>query len=1122
MKRINILKAAGAALATLAILSSCVGEPFQEVTEINLSRCLSPQNLSARVDVATGDNVIFDWDVNKDADSYSLVISTVQVDENKAIVAGSEVVAETVTVQPSEVPYSIRLTADNNYTFKVQALSESRDASAWSEFGDAVKTYAVKDNLFPEITARTENSVSLQWSKDASDYKEVTVLSARPVKGGETVEYTLKDAEKTAAAATISGLAASTEYQITLFYMSASRGAVDAWTMASPGTMTTVSTSEALVANVTSGGEIYLTLAGSPYTLGGSKPTGSVHIVGELGADGSKPVVTGNFDISSICASGMDIICENILFDDQEIHNHVINYSGGTTTIGTVKFVNCGFTHYKAGLFYNNKTGDADVLTVGDIIFDTCDMFEMATAPGGDCIDFRKNTHSTLKSIQIVNCTIYDGIRTLFRLGDQAGEALTITDGMKIENNTIKNIVYIDNTNNRGIFAIRVPVTMSLKKNLFLYVDGGKTADGVDDYAQLFQNKGETVVPTLNASDNYAFACGKDFFTKVDAATAGFKVLTADPCYNSKGNFFQLANPDLISAKVGASKWWIPYAEKEEDLTQNVLAGAHVWNLQDASLFAGEVKNSRVRDELLLVGTEATPLSADGGINFLSASALTRKGVPTEGYISFIVDTPGSVDLEVANGGASSLAVGVQSSNGFEVIGAVAASGQGVQKVLLPGIDGESVVFIYSTGAISLKKLAWSLDAVGGNRLLATPAPAVEPVTLTEGDATAVTVTWSAVAHAASYSVLFKGKEYKQTETSLVLAAEDIAALKAGLYTVTVQALPEDGDIYYTKSEQGKASFAIQPKGGGGEVVNVDYVWDFSAADWQAEFAKLGAANTDIATGDIEYDNLNIHWATKCKYNTTFFQFAGAGVNASSGNLDRYFKFTAPAAGKLTVTASNTGGSEDATRKVYVKVGESVFEQVGGVASSAPVTLEYDVDAGDVYISTTGNGLRFYKIEFHCSYTNSAPAPVEYDWNFSAADWQAEFAKLGAANTDIATGDIVFDNLTIHWGTKCKYNTTFFQFAGAGVNASSGNLDRYFKFTAPVAGKLTVTASNTGGSEDATRKVYVKVGDVVTEKVGGVASGSPVALEYDVDAGDVYISTTGNGLRFYSISFKSN
>ena len=85
-----------------------------------------------------------------------------------------------------------------------------------------------------------------------------------------------------------------------------------------------------------------------------------------------------------------------------------------------------------------------------------------------------------------------------------------------------------------------------------------------------------------------------------------------------------------------------------------------------------------------------------------------------------------------------------------------------------------------------------------------------------------------------------------QTDPAFTVPAEDIAALKAGLYNFSVQAFPREDDIYYVKSEAGVASLAIQPKGGAGEVVTVTKNWDFSLADWQAEFAKLGAANTDI------------------------------------------------------------------------------------------------------------------------------------------------------------------------------------------------------------------------------------------------------------------------------------
>ena len=1123
MKKINILKTI-AVLALSVMAAGCVEEQFQEITEITLSRCLEPQNLSAQVDVTTGDNVTFKWDVNKDADAYNLVIYT-----DEAMTAKEK----DLEVLPSEVPYKIRLTADQKYYFKVRAYKlqdvdgvaapVESSYSNWATYDGHATTYAVKDNLFMEVTGRTATSVSLAWSKEVSDYKEVTHITATPVKGGSAVKLNLTDAQATAAAATVEGLEASTEYQIVLFYLSASRGAVDAWTMAAPGTLTEVSTSEALVAAVNAGGEIYLKLSGSPYALGGAKPTASIKIVGEIGADGSKPVVNGSFDVSSICASGTSIICENVVFDDQAAHNHLVNFSGGACTLGDVKFINCGITNFKAGLFYNNKSGEGDKLTVGDIVFDSCDIYDMAAAMAGDCVDFRKNTHSTVKSIQLVNNTVWDGIRSFFRLGDQAGEDLTITNGVKFENNTIKNVSTVDNTNNRGIFAVRVAVDMSLKNNLFLYVDGGKTAEDVEDYAQLFQNKGETVIPTLNAADNYAYACGKDFFKKADAATTGFTVLTEDPCYNSKGNFFQLSNQTLISKKVGASKWWISYVEKEEDLTQNAIAGAHTWNLQDATLFAGEVKNSRVRDELLLVGTEATPLSADGGINFLGASELTKKGVPTEGYVSFKVTGPGSVDLEVANGGASSVVVALQDDNGFAVKGG-AMTGSGVQKVVLSSVSGEGTVYLYSTGAISLKKLAWSLDVLAGNRVLATPKPAVEPVTLTEGDETAVTVTWDAVPNAASYVVVFNKKSYPaQTELSFTVAAADIAAMKPGLYNFSVQAFPREDDIYYTKSEQGVASVAIQPKSSGEAQTEVTLTWNFSDADWVAAFEANFTAINSNQNVSFSLNGLDVvDGGGSLKYNKVgdlyFIQTGGAG-----SAVKRAFQFDAPASGTLKVWATNTGDSEALDRTVAVAVdGTELDAQAAGYAKKdGPHELEFAVTAGGrVAVYGPVNGLCFYKMEF--TYMTGAPATVEYDWNFTDADWVAAFeANFTAINSNQNVSFSLNGLDVVDGGASLKYNKVgdiyFIQTGGAG-----SAVKRAFQFDAPAAGTVKVWATNTGDSEALDRTVAVAVdGTEVDAKPAGYAKkDGPHELEFAITAGGrVAVYGPVNGLCFYHIYY---
>jgi len=1130
MKYKNILKVAQAILAAAVVLSSCAKKEFEEITQLSLARCMEPQKLQAKVDVTTGDFVTFSWTVNKDADAYELVVYTDEaLTEEK----------DSWELEPTQVPFTTRLTADEQYWFTVQAYKVDAEGakiesslSKVAVYDGHVSTYAVKDNLFLEVTGRTASSISLSWSNEIEDYTEVTHISARPVKGGEEVKLDLSAAQATAAAATVEGLEASTEYQLVLFYMSTSRGAVDVWTAAQPGTMTQVSTSEELVSNVAAGGEIYLTMAGSPYTLGTAKPAGSVKIVGEMDGSGNKPVIVGAFEVSSTVAEGSSIYCENIKFDDQAGHNHLVNYTGGATTLGDVKFVNCEITAFKAGLFYNNKTGAGDLLTVGDIVFDSCDIYNMAAAMAGDCLDFRKNTHAAIQSIQVVNCTIYDGIRTFLRLGDQAEDSANITCGqIVIENNTIKNVSTISNSNNRGIFAIRIPTNMSLKRNVFLYEDTpdaeGKGGDGKWlEYCHLFQDNSLTVVPTLAAQDNFSFAHGDAFFAVVSATAAGFTELNADPCYNSKGNFFQLANTDVIAANAGASKWWIPYVEKEEDLTQHALEGPHTWNLQDASLFAGEVKNSRVRDELLLVGTEATPLKADGGISFLSASVLSKKGQPTEGYLSFKVNTAGSVDMLVAAGGASSVVVSVFDESGYAVKGGVMTPNNSeVQKVLIPKVTGEATVYIYATGAISLKKLAWSEDVLAGNRILATPKPVIEPVTLTEGDASAITVTWEAVDAAASYEVIFNKKaQPAQTELSFTVAAEDVAALKSGLYNVSVQALPREDDIYYLASEPGTASFAIQPKGGDAPV-EVTLTWDFSDPAWVTAFgSNFTKINNNETPATFGLDGLDIvAGGGSIKYNATegvyFIQTGGAGSATK-----RAFQFDAPAAGTVKVWASQTGDTADLTRLVAVALdGTQLDAQPGGYAKKdGPHELEFEVTgAGRVAVYSVGNGLCFYKFEF--TYTTGGAAVVEYDWNFSDTAWVTAFgSNFTKINTNETPATFGVDGLDIvAGGGSIKYNATegvyFIQTGGAGSATK-----RAFQFDAPAAGTVKVWASQTGDTADLTRLVAVALdGTQLDAQPGGYAKkDGPHELEFEVTgAGRVAVYSVGNGLCFYHIYY---
>ena len=153
-----------------------------------------------------------------------------------------------------------------------------------------------------------------------------------------------------------------------------------------------------------------------------------------------------------------------------------------------------------------------------------------------------------------------------------------------------------------------------------------------------------------------------------------------------------------------------------------------------------------------------------------------------------------------------------------------------------------------------------------------------------------------------------------------------------------------------------------------GGPAGVDYVWDFSAPEWVDAMTGSGiAANTNDSNWNLEVNGLKmIAGGGSIKWNVSdgvyFWQPGGAGSDAK-----RYFEFTTEMPGKLTVYASNTGSSEDLTRMVTVKVGDGAEESLpGGYSSSnGAVPVEFNVTAGTVKIYATGNGLRFYKIEFH-------------------------------------------------------------------------------------------------------------------------------------------------------------
>ena len=150
----NKIKYAIFALAAL-VLGACAREEFNPNEDLNLSRCLQPMNLNARVSAALGDVVTFSWDVTKDAEVYILTVLGSD---------GSTFLSEEVV--PGSVPYLKKLEADKTFTFQVQAKAAGKGDSKVADYGKTFKTFAVKDNLFLKLAERTSSSLTVCWSTE--------------------------------------------------------------------------------------------------------------------------------------------------------------------------------------------------------------------------------------------------------------------------------------------------------------------------------------------------------------------------------------------------------------------------------------------------------------------------------------------------------------------------------------------------------------------------------------------------------------------------------------------------------------------------------------------------------------------------------------------------------------------------------------------------------------------------------------------------------------------------------------------------------------------------------------------------------------------------------------------
>lgn len=817
-----------------------------ELTELSLTRCLEPLNLDYTI--SNGDSVIFSWDLVTGSDQFALQIAkdTCAYTNSDGSIRAN---AKEYVVKADEVPYGVKLEPDQKYFFRVQAQvsDNSKDFSKWSEYVDTIATYAVRSNLNPKVTERTATSITISWDKDA----EVTHILYTPRDGSQS-RYDLTPEDITAAKATVSGLTASTNYTVGLYFQSANRGELSLYTQPSFEGTNLVSDAEGLknafaAATPTETMKIRLSMDGSPYEVGQIDLPGNIEIYGEEAADGTRPVILGEVHINTAALD--HFYSEGIEWNGNESEfGFAIQLKNGgglsDVQIGSITFKNSTLTGYSKGIMYEWGQG----MTLNSYLVDGCTISNIPGS-GGDGFDIR-NEATTLGNLTIQNSTIYNSFRTFIRLDAK----VKVSGAITLQNNTVMGLSTVDNsTNNRGVIGARTPEAAGkifVNDNIFLNMTDFSTMISASD-----DNLGAS---DMSFAGNYFYNVAETFFNdkcSESAATAGGgSVLGSDPCFNSEGLIFNITNSNVLSAGAGDPRWLVEYVEPPIDNELPLIEGTKTWDLTDATIFSGEMKVTQVKDQLrFIVSEENTILLEDGLIKFTAAGVTNPAGAVTAGGLEFHVDKPGSVLIKTADYDDLTGNHVVVSLNGTVKGGAATQVNYGtVQKIIATDIAEETPIYLYASGPIAIESLAWSNDTTQVNTALPTPENVTAaPAAMVQGEATDIVITWDEVENAGSYSVSFNNGASETVDgTTYTVPASQTGFLQPGSYSVRVFANPAEGDIYNTQSSAGYASFAVLAGGGQGGGTSVATVADLFNA------LSAGVGEITLETGTYDFTSL--------------------------------------------------------------------------------------------------------------------------------------------------------------------------------------------------------------------------------------------------------------------------
>ncbi|MDR0981757.1 MAG: DUF5123 domain-containing protein [Culturomica sp.] len=510
MKKIfyTILFAVG--LLTGGLFMACSDDIDPIVSELDFPRLMTP--LELEYTLMNQVNVILEWNGVKGAEGYILEFAEDSLEFNEIV--------KTVEVLPEEIPATVALAGETQYSVRVKATSSTKDESKYASI--AFKT--LPENILLPMLEQDCNPTSLTIRFPAGS--EVTDLVATP----GNITHTITPQEIADGAATIDGLIGNTEYVVTLKNNGKTRGYVTATTLEdfdNNGAIVVETSEELLAALQTAGAGTVIAVKPGEYTVDATITVNNSFAVKGVRPGSLRPVIYGMmFDLKTGTALELkDLVCNGTVTSTSADYMFTFVDAGQN---GELKVTNSDIISYGSGFINHRKETQTEAMTITGCYFEGIGGRFFDIQHGyAKVIDFKRNT--------VTNCI---NSNDAFRIDNSAETFDGVSSIITLENNTFYNVV---NGSSRRLLYVR------LSGNEIHFVRN--IVAGTEGY---FSNQASTNVAEFLS--NYYF--GADKFMDTEQVVHDASGTVADPGFvDAENGDFTVTNTAFMDANVGDPRW---------------------------------------------------------------------------------------------------------------------------------------------------------------------------------------------------------------------------------------------------------------------------------------------------------------------------------------------------------------------------------------------------------------------------------------------------------------------------------------------------------------------------------------------------------------------------------------